>query len=78
MDQIDYRGQVVSDSLALGVEDDRVLDDHGVEMLHVEHYDQNYLNLSFDSLVFLCTIKILFNSVLLLKARVLYDISYIS
>ena len=61
MDLIEYMGQVVLDSSALGVEDDLVLDDLAVEMLRVEHHDQNYLNLSFDSLVFLFTIKVMFD-----------------
>jgi len=56
-------GQVVLDSSALGVEDDLVLDDLAVEMLRVEHHDQNYLNLSFDSLVFLFKIKVMFDLV---------------
>ena len=55
--QIENRGPVVLDSSALGVEDDLVLDDHGVERPRVGHHDQNYLNLSFDSLVFLSKIK---------------------
>lgn len=48
---------------ALGVEDDLALDDLAVEMLRVENHDQNYLNLSFDSLVFLFKIKVMFDLV---------------
>ena len=56
-------GQVVLDLSALGVEDDLALDDLAVEMLRVENHDQNYLNLSFDSLVFLFKIKVMFDLV---------------
>lgn len=63
VDLIEYMGQVVLDLSALGVEDDLALDDLAVEMLRVENHDQNYLNLSFDSLVFLFKIKVMFDLV---------------
>ena len=53
VDQIENMDQLVLDSSALGVEDDLVSDAHVVEMLRVGLHDQNYLNLSFDSWVFL-------------------------
>ena len=53
VDQIENMDQLVLDSSALGVEDVLVSDAHVVEMLRVGLHDQNYLNLSFDSWVFL-------------------------